>query len=264
MRKLFPALVLSCMAGQYVLNSQACASLMVYEGFDYNAGLSLNQRSGGTGFAASSTWSSSGYVISGTSLDNGAFDDSLLTGGSATYTTTATASRYLDSSNYMNMDSEGSVYYLSFLVTKTSTSASNNESAYLWLREGGTDKRRFGLTYSETTSPDVGISVGGNTVYYFVAKIVTHSSTNDEVYVSVFTDNAPPTSEPVTWQSATTELLTGTINRIKIENHANTGATFDEIRIGTQYADVVAVPEPAALGVMTGCGMLLLSRLRRK
>jgi hypothetical protein len=74
------------------------------------------------------------------------------------------------------------------------------------------------------------------------------------------TNNDIPTNAATNFHTLQSFILRQT--GAAVNNQVPPGVTFDELRVGTNYADVTPVPEPAALGLLTLTAAGLLSRRR--
>jgi uncharacterized protein (TIGR03382 family) len=76
--------------------------------------------------------------------------------------------------------------------------------------------------------------------------------------------NPPPGATPPAAASATkSDLDVGTITTIGFAAGADATWTVDEVRIGSTFADVAPLPEPAAASLAGLAGLSLLGRRRR-
>ncbi|MGC8625893.1 MAG: PEP-CTERM sorting domain-containing protein, partial [Phycisphaerae bacterium] len=103
--------------------------------------------------------------------------------------------------------------------------------------------------------------VSANTTYLMVLEDVANSSGPDtlNLWVNPTAGVASPSGAPDITDSLIGPI--GTISGIGTNDGAAT-TSYDEIRIGTSYADVTPVPEPAPLALVAtgGLGLLLLKR----
>ena len=155
--------------------------------------------------------------------------------------------------------------------------------------EGGWSGLRLGVNgaYNSSDNFNIGVSSGGpfllswqnyptlatwgpdtTSTYLLVTKLVFHAgSTKDEFYLKVYSPTATVGSEPTTWDIAdkTNISSSSTYDRIWLDEKADARAAFDEIRIGTTWADVTVVPEPSTIVMLLSmlCGMLIYAWRRR-
>ncbi len=263
---------LVCGAFGLAVVSSAQASLVVYEGFDYTAGTTLGtSTNGGTGF--SGAWgSSSAFTIGSSSLSNAAFPAGMATGGSVSSaaggTVIVSSQRNLEANTALNMDASGNTIYVSTMLYKTSTTNTSSEMAQLRLKATTSDdKNRILISLSTNDTLQINdsvlqTSVVANQVYFVVLKIVTSATGNDTIYANVYTGvGSVGTAEPTTWSLTWQEEIKGSLQQLKIQAGPNTGSGFDEIRVGTTWADVTSpVPEAASLGFLGLGALSLLSR----
>jgi hypothetical protein len=103
-----------------------------------------------------------------------------------------------------------------------------------------------------------------------VAKIVSSGASPDQAFLKVFGTGygtQVPFAEPTTWDASLTTSTGAILDRIRIRiDSANAAATpgeVDEIRIGDTWLDVVSVPEPSSL-VMLSLAVLAGAAGRRR
>lgn len=222
------------------LTSSSIAALYEYEGFDYLDTV-LHGKNGGTGWANAWADSDNDAPLSadGTSLQfpNGVYHQP--TGRRLAFTTAGEAERTLGTS--MNLAVEGNVFYFSALVKRS------GDFLFEFIDSGTNVRWRFG-GQSANDAALLGVSANypanglfpSNEVVYVVAKMVTHASANDEVFLNIYrlTDTVPAT-EPANWMAKTNGASGVTLVRLQIRNITSTPLEVDEIRIGTNYQEVV-------------------------
>jgi len=248
------------------LQHAALAVIQSYEGFDYsNTGSNLlDGYDGGTGWG--SPWRLFGTTVP-TTADNGhrlSQDDVSLSSGAFPFTPIGdrVISKGIGPGNNTWADrtfadpfafaSEGEVRYLSFLFRKDTgtATAEDNMEVDLWSTGAGDPlpQLRFGSTsgeqffFNNTSSPTFEPVTVGQT-YFVVLKLESHSLTNDVVSALTFAPSETvPTGEPTTWDSVRSVGLGSTISGIRLWIGVNTTGEYDEIRMGTTWADVAAAP----------------------
>jgi hypothetical protein len=269
--------------------STGSAALTDYDGFNYS-GTTLNTQNGGTGW-------SGGWIATGTSpsdtLSNDAVSLSYPTGFESPMTTpptvgsrvstgglvaNASSSRLMASTLSLAVD--GNVMFVSALIRKNAANGGgvNNDNILLEFVDS-VGNRRFGLGI-EGTGDKPWLNANGSTsasgpavtqgdTYFMVAKIVSSASGTDSAFLKVFGTNygsQVPVAEPSTWDATLTETTAAVLDRIRVRiDTGNTGAAageVDEIRIGTDWSSVVAVPEPTVAGVL-GLGAMTFGMRRR-
>lgn len=244
--------------------SPACASLLVYEGFDYGIG-SIAGQNGGSGF--SGAWSNvtgSGGIASitspGSSYSSLDSEGNKLFLNPATSTSNVFVSRSFSSS--FTDDSGGSIW-ISALAQITNA---GERSFLLRFFSGSTevfDLGSFGASSSGGTpqwtagkqaAPDVGNAWNFS---FLVVRIDWNPSGNETV--SFYLNPSPGSSAPST-PTFTTSLEIGGFDSLSPFAGSASGGlttssgTIDEFRIGTTFADVAPIPEPSSLAL---CGILL-------
>jgi hypothetical protein len=217
----------------------AHAQLLAYEGFNY-PGTALAGQSGGTGWGANAWSDADGdtpLASDGLSLAFPALVSFTPEGGRVAFTVSGEAERRLGTPMALNV--EGSTYYVSALVKRQG----NFKIDFI---DNGTNIRwHFGATNAAdalagVTTPAVvpNIFPADETVF-IVAKMLTHASVNDQVYMNIYrSGDVVPGTEPSSWQVSASGGSGVTLTRIQIANLSDAPAEIDEIRIGTNWVDV--------------------------
>jgi hypothetical protein len=257
------------------------AALIASDDFeDYTAGVNLNTGAEGSGW--SSNWSANldDTTVQSVSLSNGT-----VSGGSQAGRFQATENRS-DISDALSRDfaSQSGDVYMSFLLQSTSglggddfynfqitNGAVGNTSAALGvgIRNFGGNPffARVGSSSNATTNASTNATQG--TTFFLVAKFSKDGSANynrTDLYIN------PGLTEPVTSDATATSNVTGlsSVSLFTVRSfQPELGDTvlFDELRIGTTFADVLptpaAIPEPSTpLLILLGTSGLALLRRR--
>jgi hypothetical protein len=235
------------------------AGLLTYEGFDYPSSSSLNEQSGGTGWDAN--W---GAFLGGTgdhTVASSTLHDpsnTLQTSANRTTTGGAFAGRYPLLPGY---GAAGSSVYYSILIRPESTPDTDDYyGLQLFSNNGGTDlfigKGGSAMTYrleGNSTSSDSALSATLGQTVLLVARIDFNPSGNvsDPETFRLYVNPLPGASEPAT-ADATLSFNLGSQNGLALNSGNGSSVSFDEIRIGTDYASVVPaiIPEPASLSLL--------------
>lgn len=257
--------------GSIALPSSGQAALLSYESFDYTAGNLVGQN-GGTGF--SGAWSAFNGANGTTVVQAAGLEySSLETDGGKAYITPTGGSSTGALRNLDATYSSGTVY-LSFLTNLDDGARFFGLSLY----DGGTERLLIGKQGGQTSwslsGPVVTAQTSGtvtlDTTFLMVLRVDFDASGANE-RLRLYID---PTLgvEPAVAQI---DLLTSTsfqFNALRIAAGFTSGpqaaaiGSFDEIRVGTTYADVTPVPEPhvaALLGVaLVGVAFSRRKRLR--
>ncbi len=276
-------------AGTLLLAGSVGAALLAEEQFDYGIGSASSTWNGGVGFV-SSAWSKGS---TGTTLDNGlALGNMQVAGGSAHIQFTAgggfsagTMGRQFDNAGA----SSGDLWMAYLLKFDTDRSTIPLDEA-LEVRPGAGDIRtkidenssgigvRYGSAWSTTTDskvkdgttllfvskfPDLGASSGSSargwgmtaTEYDSMMSNGGVSEANLDSYAGI----------QITKAFSANESMAGNVTMQLVplgRNNSTPSFYIDELRLGTDVADVVAIPEPATLGVVIlfGGGLILLRR----
>ncbi len=256
---------------------QARAVLIAYDGFStpgtYTNGTSiLTPGNGGSGWTGN-------WVVSGTPTGQFVGTTSGLTysnGGALTTTSGAAIDdsstlstqmrRQFASANYNN----GDTLYFSFLVNRTAPLSSS--PLEMRLRSGDSTRAIFRSSSSSADSwtlanaantvlGTAGSSVVGNT-FFVVMKLdfVTNNNTlslwlNPALNVPLGTPDVSGGLGSTSWND---------INNVGFTGGASATGTFDEIRVGTTFADVSPIPEPTTWALLAGSLTALMVFRRRR
>jgi hypothetical protein len=238
--------------------AQAEGAILVLEQFNYTAG-GIAGLNGGTGFTGAFTGTGS-VTAPGLQFPN------LITVGNK-FTTASSNGGAFRTIN--PIDTNSGTIWVSFLESTNGTVA---DYAGLSFFNGGTEELFLGKPSSTTNYGfDVsGVAGGANNsaaapalaTASFLLYRISFSSLGETV--DFFANNSPgttPTTPTISFAVPEGSFLS-TFNTIRIQS-GNQAANFDEVRIGTTYADVSPVPEPASVGVI-GAGVLALAGVRRR
>ncbi len=211
------------------------------------------------------------------------------TGNAATITTPTRAnatSTFIDIATESAIDRSQPVY-VSFLFSRPASNP--NQNLYLALTSGigGSEiaevgsfsSTLYGIKIGSSSASTASTTIPDGTASLVVIKLDYGTANSNNLYTNMtVTMWINPTSAIEADQTAgATRTGTNTsgyaaVGGIRMAAGYITGTaplatntgTFDEIRIGTSFADVVPVPEPAALGVgALGCGALLVAGRRK-
>jgi hypothetical protein len=269
MAYLMNRIVLGAAVAAVAWTQTAQAELIAYEGFDYADGTPLVDPDSGVGLNGGTGWAAAW---------GGAALNTVLSPGFGT-----TAGSYLTTGNRLDLngsnsgnlrtltsspDSFGSTLYFSFIADIDS-----GNYAGLSLFEDDTETLFVGKTFD---AANWGIDIGGtgvntttptSTQSLLVVRLdfgaATTTNPGDSTLIRMYVNPAVGT-EPMLADASITKLnFTFDGIRVQAGSEAVDGA-FDEIRLGTTYADVAVVPEPASLGLVAAGGALLLGRRRAR
>ncbi len=232
------------------------AELLVYEGFDYPTGDLGGKGSAGNGWTGS--WNGGGnyqVIADSLTMPNLPFTP---TGGAAKGH--SSANRDFDGIDF----SQDGVYYISFLVKREGWGAADGSGEWFDIHMRTSSYGRvaaWGISSDEKfETTELGATnkvAGANTtdVYFLVGKVVTYASQPDEIYLKAYTKNDTiDLSETSSWTvSGSSEDCSDFASKLTLWAGTDDDAdglyqaTVDEIRIGTKWSDVVPVPEPATV-----------------
>lgn len=243
----------------------ANAALLVYEGFDYAEGDFTDGSNGGTGWDAG--WAD---VVTGSGPDEQIMSGSLVspvahlpsTGNNLNVA--GTNDRFYRGVSSQNIGADGTTIYMSFLAQQLGSSVQN---AAMELKRGGS-------TYVASMGSDSAAAVFGftdkqNSANNISAGTYPAPDTDAHLWLLQFDFAAGSDTVTLTYdgvEQGSTTVADGSFDRIGAFFYSGTaGMAIDEIRVGTELADVVAVPEPATLGLLgLAFGGLVMLRRRKK
>lgn len=213
-------------------------------------------------------------------LPEGSSTFGTIVAGSLSYGSMATTGNRLQQLNYANtgaksigavLGDDENVWYTSVLFSRVSGNTGTRIQLHGWPWGGG-DEYVF-LGTRDNNSLFLNFAKTGSGEYYSADNAFDLSQTHlivikqdrsagTSTTVSVFVD---PTS---TNEAANVPVIVATdteghmLRAFQMYNNAwNTTAQWDELRVGTTFADVAPIPEPAALGSI---GIVTLLALRRR
>jgi hypothetical protein len=266
-----PLLASGVLAG-LLAATPAQATLIAYEGFDYASGIDIRGQSGGTGWAAGSSWS--GYdpnytwpgIVTSSSLSYG----SLAIQGNA-LTTATTPGPTLSSSaiywrNLPQFGQEGTTLYVSFLFRPEpgfgvygGVNLTDDYGNGIYVGKSGADGyNNYGLEGPLNVIDSSSVPVTAGETAFIVLK--SQFLAGNDIY-SIFVNPTLDGEESATPSASKTNFdpanpLIGTT--FQFNNYGY--YTIDEIRVGTTYADVMptAIPEPTSLSLI-GLGFAVIA-----
>lgn len=244
---------------------RAGAVLVAYDPFAYTAGAgALANQNGGTGW--SSAWDAGANNVVAPGLSFTKNSAALITSGNTSETAGGNIGNFRMLPSTLNT---GTVYVS--LLAKLDGGTAGSGYAGVSLFNGGSENLFIGQPTGATswgldqsTGPQTTGVAEDATTHLFVIRIdygaATDSTGNDRVrmYVDPTPGQAAPDVSAVIDANTT---RSASFDRIRIQSGANQVA-FDELRVATDYASVVA-PEPASLAVIAVGALGLLGRRRR-
>jgi hypothetical protein len=282
--------ILAVLAGA---SSLASANLILYEPFDYDATGNPVLGDPATGAKAKGVWTSQGNGTQEVRINSGSLSYSGLPtsiGNSAILDNNggntgggADASRL-----FLGGTNDSGTYYYSFVASipsytsnpagftesyfagfdSNSTANPYNSGAGLFVKKDAVDASKIDLGIATTGSAGkmyTSSAYSPDNALFVVGSFTFGGPATLDVYADGATipGTAPLVHGAVTSTSDTT--LTSITNLFLRGNPGEPqGIKIDEIRIGTEWADVAAVPEPASIGLLSLGAIGLLARRRRK
>lgn len=259
---------------------QARAVLIAYDGFStpgtYTNGTSiLTPGNGGSG------WTDN-WTVSGTPTAQFVATTSGLTysNGGALTTTAGAAIDSLSGNTTQMMRhfattsySDGDTIYLSFLTDRTSAVSNSYLDFRLINRTGDATRGYFRNTTGGADSfsiynqadTQLGSSFGSglqNNTFFVVLRIDFAAGANDTL--SVWLNPALNAPLGTANASGTLNLDSNDIGGIRLTGGSSATGVFDEVRVGTTFADVSPIPEPATWALLAGSLTALVVFRRRR
>ncbi len=277
---LMTAAMLGCtlVAGNGVMTAQA--SLIASESFDYNTSLgtygNLTGENGGSGWTGA--WG-------GDTARNAVYDASsspmtytIATGVTVDGGNRAVHSRENIAGSRSFTTQNANDVYISFLFRydasiNTQFSQIQIGNAYIGFRgvSGAGDlslKMGSQDASGAALAKDTGIDVALGTTYFMVAKLSKSvAGLGNQYNTGTLWVNPTSTLESMGVDGTATGNIGSSLSSLRIfgDNNSNSNIrSFDEIRVGTTWQDVIPqdVPEPASLALLLSGGLLLLGRRR--
>ncbi len=275
------------------------AQLLAYESFNYGTGSSFAVGSStpatGTGFTGNLFWdfgtSTASIIQSGSLSYTDSGSNALITANNfyenghgrlaATFDLSGGGpfASYLESGR---IGANGTTIYLSFLYRNT-TASTAGFSAFEVFRGGNTDNERVlslntwsgqavanyhltasnGATFGGGAASAANANLGfvNSTTNFFVIRFDFGSGGTDTATIYA---NPLLTAEP---GSPTGQVTFGDLSFDRIVSGTFSGGPpiyLDEIRVGTTYLSVTAIPEPSTVGLIAGAAALGLLMIRRR
>jgi len=263
------------------LQNDTNAAVLAAESFTYATGSGLNGLNGGTGWAGAWSNADGDVTLANTnaSLAYPASTNLTSSGGRlqlGTADTSATATRLL--STGMSLSPNGNNFYSSALIN---ISAIGQSAIVQFQDNSGNIRWNYGINAAGNFTVGVAPENAGQnaiiantvaelgTTYLVVARIRTNTAAgNDEVFLKIF-DPSDAVSMPLDdsgWDASANGNSGVTLTRTNLVfgNAGGQALQFDELRIGTTFADVAGVPEPARAMMLAIAALgLMLPRHRR-
>ena len=247
-----------------VAMASAAHAQTAYEPFDYTAGTgALANQNGGTGW--SSSWGTGTNSVSSPGLTFSKNGQTLVTSGNTATTVGNNVGNFRQIATTVNSGTE----WVSLLANLNSGTPGSGYAG-VSLFNGGTEdlfigqpsnKTVWGLDQStglQTTTTNI-----DSTTHLFVVEIDYGAGTGGNDRVRFYVDPTPGAAAPdVAPAIDVSTTRSASFNQLRIQSGSGGPAiNFDELRLGTTYASVTPVPEPATLGI-SAIALGLLARRR--
>lgn len=175
-----------------------------------------------------------------------------------------------------NLNTNNGLFFASFNAAVGPGGLPSTGSAVMRLRADPTNTNNFNVGIAKTTATTAGVvqfastSFDPGTTLFVVAayEFVTGGTQNDVAYmwinpdVSTFGTATPPAPDLISAPSAINDLNLLSFAFRNVNTVGNPTFMFDELRVGTSWADVTPVPEPATAALLTLAAAMLLARRR--
>ena len=271
--------------------AESRATLLAYEGFNFTPTASLVGQDaallpgGNSGFTAAYATNGNPSPTIGSGLSVPIYT------GSPTLTTSAGSAAFASNSGFTGRTYgtgatstvANGTYYYSLLFQRNVANArgylnifgsntSSNGQLGFGIRADGNQGTPSNFIYAyapQDATGSGGAAIALNTTYLVVGKIVINSLGTSTNTIWVNPDVSNTAVDPTAYY--TTSAISSTSGqitplRMSLQGRANSdggGIVFDEVRVGTLLSDVVAVPEPASLGMLSlGAGTMLIRKRR--
>ena len=173
-------------------------------------------------------------------------------------TNTTAGTRYLSFLFQDGRETGATTYQMLDLYNTNTADANRNFTAGLTTNSGQTGNAyNFGVNEAYTST---GVAAN-SAVHLFVVKFDL-SATAGQDAVTVWIDPTLGVGEPSIGGTTVTGK-TVQFDRLSLSDYDGNSAAWDEIRWGTTFADVTAVPEPSAFAALAGLAGLAAVGLRR-
>jgi hypothetical protein len=258
--------------------TQVGAAPFAYEAFNYTVGANLKDQPGWTepGGPEDTTLDK---IRAGSLFMPGRFDsgNSLRTGGKYSFDSFIVADTPVDNpTNFIGGD--GNTFWFSFRLQRENLGnggtvnpdygglvlgSDANDVNNLFIGKpgaGATDKYAIEALNGTAQQASAVSEVLGTTAFLAV-RITFHGGAAEDI--SLFVNPAPGATEASLVANATTQVELNAFNDFSFSSGVNSNWIFDELLMGTSFADVSPVPEPTAIVLLVAAPIGLLSRRRR-
>lgn len=252
------------------------AALLAYEGFDYTSGSAIAGQNGGTG-SWTAAWSSSaggsGAIVTSPGSN---YTGLSVTGNKADFAGPSAANVFRRRTLTLPGVTSGTIYFSALFDTTNANTGffgleilnGTAQQAYIGKNSSQTNWRmsRDGSGGGGSLALDSGVSATSADPTLLVLRVDFNyfsPGVNNYERLSLYVNSTAGAPEPLVAQIISSEAnafqFTG-MTQIGLAATSTMTGTFDEIRIGTAWSDVV--PEPAGLAALSVGALALMRRAR--
>ena len=246
----------------------AHAALIAYEGFDITSGSinGLAGTGGGTATWTSGTWNNTDNVWSAKATGL-SYSNLVTTPGGGFSSGPGNQQTF----RQLGAQSATGTYWLGYLFNRTTGGGGDSlglsfydgASESTFVGQAGNSNFGFNAPFGNFTSTEPIVS--GNTVF-LLARYVMDGNTSGQTSTAHYWINPNISSQPSDASAVNgtggTLFRAFSLSQIRLGSFGSQG-DFDEIRIGTTFADVSPIPEPSTVALL-GLGALGLLAMRRR
>jgi hypothetical protein len=239
--------------------AHAADTLYAYESFDYFIGSSLAGQSGGSGWAgtwASNAGTNSAAIVAGLEYTDAA-GQVLVTSGGATRTSSSVFFAQETRNTTKQFGEAGTSVWVSFLIQQVPNPSAGTSYGVLALGQGLTfgsnamyggvvaTNSRVGTFYSATEFQNSAVTVAADSVSFITLRYDFASSGNDTINLWINPLLSAPLDAPDV--SGSFRNYSSAFTGVTLAYGDNKSFVYDEVRVGSTYSAVTAVPEPQTL-----------------
>lgn len=265
----FPRLAALALVMLLAAPRMAGAALTAYDEFNYEPiGSDLNAKDGGGSFGFTGPWSGQTSY----NIGSGSLASPFAPGPQLGNSVTAVAfgeNRGIDRVLSTPLGTEGASAYISVLIRPQGILHQGAYDGWFALALRGSTDVFFGMSYpGERIGLEVGFEKSLTNVNAVIGQMffgvirIDFTEGVDPVYL--YLNPQPGAPEPATPSASLINLNVNFLNKVSLTGPGGVG--YDSLRIGTTYADVTPIPEPAAASLLVAgvTGIAGCRSLRRR